>query len=284
MNMRNTISDSAFLVNESRSRRVDISKDIYAHVWTTDETHRLWKDFSEQVYPYDDIELSLRNRFFLDQLQSFISATKKPIFINIGAGFTSYPFLVDTSCTCIEADLPHVIDFKQRNIRSFIKDRILPERDITFIGVDLSKETDRARLQHELVSLVKNHPSFILLEGITYYLDKSVLIHLLNMFCNMQTTGSLLSCDFWDPSVVTHPIFKKFIQYFDDRFGHKKTQYHLFDVDFVTSIKGYHIRKLTDIQQLEKQYLNTTILKDYEKILPENYVVLKKEKTEWCKN
>jgi len=279
MKMSNTISASAFLVNESRSRRVDISKDIYAHLWTTDETHRLWNDFSEQVYPYDDIELGLRNRFYLHQLQSFIQSTKKPRCINIGAGFTSYPFLVDMPCTFMEVDLPHVMDFKQRNIHSFIKDRILPERDIRFIGVDLRKKTDHARLQHEVASFVQNHPSIILLEGISYYLETSVLTDLLNMFSTLQNTGSVLVCDFWDPSVVSHPIFKKFIHYFDGRFGHKKTQYHLFDVDFLTSIKGYHIMEHTDIQQLEKQYLNTTILNDYEKIIPEHYVVLKKEKT-----
>lgn len=277
MKISNTISESAFLVNESRARRVDISHDIYANLWTTDSTQDLWEDFKTKVYAYDDIELSLRNRFFLDNLNSFISSTDKPVFINIGAGFTSYPFLVEKPCRCIEVDLAHVIDFKHKKIQLLIKDKKLPDRDIEFIAVDLCKEKDVKHFQNVLLSSINKNTSFILLEGITYYLDKSVLNRLLDIFLTIQTTGSTLAFDFWDPRVVTNPVFKRFIKYFDERFGHKKTRYNLFDADFLISVKGYRISELINIQQLEKKYLKTTILQDYEEILPENYVVLRRD-------
>ena len=91
MKIHQTISESAFLVNESRARRVDISHDIYAQLWVSDSTKKLWDDFSKNVYQYDEIEIGLRNRFFLNRLNSFINSTDNPVFINIGAGFSSYP-------------------------------------------------------------------------------------------------------------------------------------------------------------------------------------------------
>lgn len=158
MKINNTISESAFLVNESRARRVDISHDVYASLWTTDSTQNLWEDFKRKVYAYDDIELSLRNRFFLDNLNSFISSTDKPIFINIGAGFTSYPFLINKPCRCIEVDLAHVLDFKQEKIQLLIKDKKLPDCNIEFIAVDLCKKTDVNHLYDALCSFIgKKH-------------------------------------------------------------------------------------------------------------------------------
>ncbi len=113
MKISNTISESALLVNESRSRRVDISKDIYSHLWTTEDTKKLWTDFNKKVYPYDDVELSLRNRFFLEKLNTYIKLTTNPVFVNIASGFTSYPFLVKNPCKCIEIDLEHIIKIKR---------------------------------------------------------------------------------------------------------------------------------------------------------------------------
>jgi O-methyltransferase involved in polyketide biosynthesis len=277
MKISNTLSESAFLVNESRARRVDISHDIYASLWTTDATHSLWEDFSKKVYTYDDIELSLRNRFFLDNLNSYIHSTDMPIFINISAGFTSYPFLVSKTCRCLEVDLDHIIEFKRERVKSLIRSEKLPDRDIEFIAADLCRKTDVDHLQKRLCSFINNNTSFILLEGVTYYLDKSVLDRLIDTFSIIQTTGSFLAFDFWDPGVVTNPVFRRFIQFFDQRFGHKKTQYNLFNVDYINLIKGYTIEKITDIQKLEKKYLKTGMLENYEQILPENYVVLRRE-------
>ena len=271
-----SLSESGFLVTESRARRFDISHDIYAHLWTTESTHVLWEEFSKKVYPYDDIELSLRNRFFLDTLNTFIHSTINPIFINIGAGFTSYPFLIKKPCKCIEVDLPNVIDFKKHNIQSFINEKKLPKKDIEFIAADLSKKEDMHYLHQELKTRINNHTSCIFLEGITYYLESIVLEKILEMCSIIQIKNSVLVFDYWDPTIVTNPVFNRFVSYFNERFGHKKNQYHLLDNDFITSIKGYRIEEKTDIQQLEKKYLKTALLKDSEKIIPENYIILKR--------
>jgi hypothetical protein len=78
------ISESAFLVNESRARNVGLSHDRYARLWVSDATRKLWEDFAREVYPFDDIELSLRNRFFLERLEAELRKDRTTVFVNFG--------------------------------------------------------------------------------------------------------------------------------------------------------------------------------------------------------
>lgn len=276
MVIRNTISESAFLVNESRARRVELSRDVYAKLWTSDYTKDLWNEFTSKVYPYDDIELSLRNRFFLERLDSYIDSTNNPIFVNIASGFTSYPFLVRNTCKCVEVDFKHVIDFKREKIEMWKQMGKLPRRSIRFFPADICNKKDVEHLRGFLKSLLKKESSFILLEGITYYLDMSALTYLFDMLSDVQNPCSVLTFDFWKTENAIHPVFKRFSKYFTERFGFKETKYNFFDVDFICSINGYELVEVRNIQELENLYSSTTLLKDYENILPENYAVLQK--------
>jgi len=273
-----SISDSAFLVNESRSRRVDISKDIYAHLWINESTNQLWNDFYSEVYTFDDIQLALRNRFFLEQLKSFINKSSNPVFVNIAAGFTSYPFLITKQCKFIEVDLPYIIEYKQKKINQLKENGNLPKRDITFLSADICNKNDLIKLKKNLIPLIGNNPSFILLEGITYYLKREHLNHLLNMLSEIQTSDSIIAFDFWKPNIADHPVFKRLMRFFSDHFGFAENQYNLIDTDFIQEINGYELVESTDIQELEKTYTKDNLLADYNKIIPEYYAVLRPTK------
>jgi len=273
-----SISDSAFLVNESRSRRVDISKDIYAHLWINESTNQLWNDFYSEVYTFDDIQLALRNRFFLEQLKSFINKSSNPVFVNIAAGFTSYPFLITKQCKFIEVDLPYIIEYKQKKINQLKENGNLPKRDITFLSADICNKNDLIKLKKNLIPLIGNNPSFILLEGITYYLKREHLNHLLNMLSEIQTSDSIIAFDFWKPNIADHPVFKRLMRFFSDHFGFAENQYNLIDADFIQEINGYELVESTDIQELEKTYTEDNLLGDYNKIIPEYYAVLRPTK------
>ncbi len=271
------ISESAFLVNESRARNIELSRDRYARLWVTDSTRKLWDDFTREVYPYDDIELGLRNRFFLERLNIFIDTNQDVVFVNIGSGFTSYPFLTDKRCRCIEVDYAHVIDYKRRKLATWQADGLLPERKIEFLPANLANESDVEDLSNYLGLLLANNSSFILLEGLTYYLEKKVLQRIFNMFSRIQERDSVLTFDYWRPDVIEHPIFLRFRDFFSRRLGYDEKHYTLFDDDFLQSLPGYEIVEITDIQELETIYSKTTFLADYQKILPEHYAVLRKE-------
>jgi O-methyltransferase involved in polyketide biosynthesis len=108
MDTEKHISDTAFLVNESRARKVDVSQDIYAEHWvrpgSRERVRDLWDDFAREVYPHDDLELAVRNRYFFAHLLKLVHTSENPVFVNLGAGFTSYPFLLNQNIACIEVD------------------------------------------------------------------------------------------------------------------------------------------------------------------------------------
>ncbi len=280
MEVQRHISATAFLVNESRARMVNLSRDIYAKHWALPE-HRelvreLWDDFAEEVYPHDDLELSIRNRYFLERLQEFVANNEDPIFINIGAGFTSYPFLLDRLIRCIEMDYPGIVAFKEARLKSLQDAGIIPRQSIEFVAVDLDDANSRNCLREYLASNISGRPSYILLEGVTYYLQRITLKSLFRICRNIQPRGSMIAFDFWKPGIAYHPVFMKLQRFFADRFGHERQYYNLFGEEFVASIKGYRLREISNATAQERTYAGSSVLKEYEKILPEHYAVLTK--------
>ncbi|UCG51345.1 MAG: class I SAM-dependent methyltransferase [Candidatus Latescibacterota bacterium] len=276
MEFEHHISESAFLVNESRARNVELSRDRYAHLWVTDSTRRLWRDFSREVYALDAVELALRNRFFLEHLEKQIRRTPDTVFVNLGAGFTSYPFLVATPCRCIEIDYEHVCLFKGKRIIEWQKEGVLPKRKVEFIPADFRDRSDQKRVRHKLAGALSGKPSMATLEGITYYLERATLCRLFEILSDVQTPGSTIALDFWTPDVVTNPVHIRFTEFFAKKFGHARSDYNLFDVDFLRSVDGYEVISVLGIQELEKMYSGTNYLADIDQILPEHYAVLER--------
>jgi O-methyltransferase involved in polyketide biosynthesis len=271
------ISESAFLVNESRARNVALSQDRFASLWVSDSTRELWEDFTRTVYPYDDIELGVRNRYFLERLNDQINSGQISTFVNIGAGFTSYPFLINNPCRCVEVDFDHILRYKQKKISSWQNAGKMPERPIIYISADLSDSADVQSLESKLGSILSGASSFILLEGITYYLKTDDLQSLLGLFSDLQPPGSVLAFDFWKPDFTDHPVTARFKKFFADRFGHAEIDYNLFDEDFVRSRPGYEVLEITNVQEQERALSGTNILADYDQILPEYYALLRKQ-------
>jgi O-methyltransferase involved in polyketide biosynthesis len=270
------ISESAFLVNESRARGVKLSKDRFAALWVGDSTRRLWDSFTAQVYPHDAIELGLRNRFFLERLSSFVESFPEPAFVNIGAGFTSYPFLIDKRIACMEVDYPHVIEFKRSKVERWTAEGLLPPRDVKFVPCDLNVGADRKRLALALEEVASRGPSFVLMEGLTYYLSMGLLEDLFEIFRGAQTPGSAMAFDFWRPENASHPVFLRFEKFFAESFGVEQNRYNFMDPGSIASIKDYRVAELRSVQELEKLFSDTRVLQDPAGILPESYALLLK--------
>lgn len=270
------LSGTAFLVNESRARMVEVSHDVYAHLWVTEETRKLWDDFAKHVYPHDDLELSIRNRYYLEHLKRFLSAHAGAVFVNIAAGFTSYPFLIDIPFQAIEVDLKHVMDFKAQKIKAWQRAGALPRREVEFFPADLRAEGDLENLKRMFFRKIKEKPSFILLEGISYYLEMPLLQKILSLCRGTQEGGSVLGIEFWRPEIAAHPVFLKLKEYFRDHFGYGDREYNLLAPDFFRAVEGYEILELTDTTAQEKVFSNTSLMERYEEILPTDFAVLKK--------
>lgn len=276
MKINRTISTSAFMVNESRARNVDLSRDIYAKLWVTEETIKIWKDFSDKVYPHDAAELGIRNRFFLEQLNQHIQLNPNSVFVNIGAGFTSYPFLTDYECKTVEVDYPHIISFKKKHIKQWQKEGKMPGRKIDFIGVDLNHSNDLIRLKQELRERIQYESSLVLMEGVTYYLDPDRFKEILKTISFIQVSGSILTFDFWENETMNHPGCIRFKKYLAENLGHEK-KYNHFNADYVRAIPGYSLITLTDVQEQEARFSDHLVLSERTELILDTYAVLKRK-------
>jgi len=270
------ISESAFLVNESRARNVGLSRDRYAGLWVTDATRRLWEDFSREVYPYDDTELALRNRFYLEVLETSIRKDPAVVFVNLAAGFTSYPFLAEKPCRSIEVDFDGVSRFKRLKIEEWRRSGAVPLRDVDYLACDLANEHDLGALGARLRGELGSARSVVFLEGITYYLERTALLRLFGILGGLQRPGSVIALDFWAPDADNHPVHARFRKFFAERFGHGESEYNVFDADLLRTIDGYEIVELADIVELERRFSNERKLTAPQEILPERYAVLER--------
>jgi O-methyltransferase involved in polyketide biosynthesis len=274
MDFEGHISESAFLVNESRARNVDLSKDRFATLWVGDATRGLWEAFSAEVYPHDAIELGLRNRFFLERLSSFVDSHSDAAFVNIGAGFTSYPLLIDSRADCTEIDFQHVIEFKKERLIEWAGKGLIPRRSVSYVGCDVAAADDRKRLEAAITSVARGRPSFVLIEGLTYYLPRDLFVELLGIVREAQAQRSVLAFDFWEPEFAAYPVFLRFERFFAKRFGVAERRYNFMDREYVASIKDYKVAELKSVQELERLFSDTRVLQDPGAILPESYALL----------
>ena len=277
VDFENHISDSAFLVNESRARRRRMSRDHCAEQWVLpkqrERVRKLWEDYSREVYRMDDVVVSLRNRFFLDRLQAFVRTHSEAVLVNLGAGFTSYPFLLDRGIRALEVDLPHVTAYKKLRINDLRKARVLPDRPIEFCDANLNHLDDLVCLEKALTSILEGKSSFILMEGLTYYLDPQSLDKLFGVFLKHQSVGSIVAFDYWEPGLSDQPIFARFRQFFVRRLGHALHNYNLFDERYVRTRLGYDVAELSNVIDQEVRLLGTKMLRA-EQILFEHYAIL----------
>jgi O-methyltransferase involved in polyketide biosynthesis len=276
MNLEKHLSETAFLVNESRSRMTDISRDTYSHLWLTNKTKLLWNDFAKKVYPHNDLALSIRNRYFLEHLITTTKKHKNTVFVNIACGFTSYPFLIKKDIKCIEIDLKPVINYKKNKIAKWQKENKLPKKTIDFVALNIEQNNDLLKLEKLLQNKLKGKHSFILLEGITYYLNIPTLKKIFNICANVQKYSDTIGFDYWTPKIKKHPVFIKLVKYFADKFNYKK-QYNLFDTNFIFSIPKYKPLEITNITSKEIFYSNTSIMSDYNNILPVELAIIQRQ-------
>jgi O-methyltransferase involved in polyketide biosynthesis len=271
------LSGTAFVVNVSRSEKVMLSKDIYAHLWITDAARDYYKQLQENVYTYDDLFISLRHRFFFEKQKEFIKTHSNPAIINIGSGFTNYPFLLEGKFEYIEVDLENIIYYKKERIEKFIQEAIIPFRDVYYYPIDLRNVIDREYLRSKLNGAVaSSNRSMIIMEGLTFFLDENTLDYLFKTLGSIQKKGSEIVFDFWKPDSMTYPVLQKLKTYLENNFGYTMKDYYLFDKDYIESKKDFVISEIRTIAEVEKQYAGTNTFENRENVIPANLCTLVK--------
>ncbi len=278
MRAAHDISGTAFVINVSRSRREDISQDAYARLWVTPEAEALWDDLAREVYPADDVSSSLRNRFYLEGLREFVSHQENPACLNVAAGFSTYPYLVETPARYVEIDYPHIEDYKREKTAAWEAKGLLPHRKVTYFGADLSNPTGIEAVARNLPGWIGGQgiPAMVIMEGITYYLPRTILDRLFALFAAHLPPRSRVAFEHWPPDADSYPVFVRLEAYLSRRFGWKNPGYTLFDRTYVEALPGFSVVASTDIATAERRWSDTRVLQYREQRLPIFFQVLEK--------
>lgn len=272
---QSAIADSAFLVNELRARNPSLSLDRYAHLWVNDRTKEICRTYDEEVYPDDEVALGLRNRFFLNLIEDFFEKSHEGVFVNLGAGFTNYPFLVNSLIDAVEVDLPHVISYKKKKLEEFESSAAIPDRSVNLLDADFNNISSVHELEKKLTNYVDKRRSFFLLEGLTYYLKNSSFNLLIRTITRIQDSDSILAMDFWPPHLENHRTCKRFRDFLEKRLNYKNESYNFIEPSLLKQISEYKIIQLTDVLHQQEKWLQKPILNNEYGVL-DSYVVLQK--------
>lgn len=275
MMTQSAIADSAFLVNELRARNPSLSLDRYAHLWVNDRTREICRSYDQEVYPDDEVALGVRNRFFLNLIETFFQRSPEGVFVNLGAGFTNYPFLVKSPIEAIEIDLPHVISYKKNKLLELERSAAIPNRQVNLLDADFNDDLSVNELEKKLSGHIRGRRCFFLLEGLTYYLKKSSFDSLVRIITKIQKSDSILAMDFWPPEIKYHATCKKFRDFLEKKLNYKNESYNFIEPNWLGQIPEYKILQLTDVLQQQEQYLRKPILTKEYGVL-DSYVVFQK--------
>lgn len=258
--LKSDIADTAFITNYYRSLDEELSRDPWAKLWVTDKARELGDSFAKEAVPHDYVNIQLRYRYFLEQLEIFQREVGEFCFLNIGAGFTTYPyqeFMVNHAIS-IEIDQPQVVSFKERTSLAYQKEGKLPNhKDLYYLGVNFEKDNYTDHLEKLLKDLkATNRPQFILMEGFFYYLSESVSNDLWKYLLSQLPEKSRIGMIYLPPETKDTTALQKTRDFLSRRCGYESDGivYHprsYFQSDILEELDH------SDHVENEKRYLKT---------------------------
>lgn len=269
------IHETAFVTSAFRASNEALSKDTYAKLWPTDKTEEHAQRYANSVSKYEPFAHCLRNRFFLETMNKLIAADKIGVLINFGCGFSMYPFLLDENLLHIEIDKPDIIDYKKQKIESFVKDGTLPHREIHYISTDFNHDKEIALLS-EIKRIKKGRPSFILIEGVLFFIGRGDAERLFNLFEKIQDANEFIGSVSFRKSLEGTKVFKKMISFIEGNLDkNEKFNCQTVDDKFYRNLGRYNLINHCDTLNLAKTYAPDKSLV-IDEVLNEHMYILEK--------
>jgi len=269
------VHDSAFIVNAFRARHPQISADPHAALWLC-ERHEHWATrYAQQVGQSEVLVHVLRHRFFLERLKAFLAATPDAALINIGAGFTSYPYLIPPGIPCCEVDTTLTVAFKQQKLAEFEAQGLLPARPITFLPFDdLNDPAQLSRLLAQLRTWLDGRPSLVLLEGVLFYLNLSTIENLLAGLASIQATGDIVATTSFRPEECQKAMFLRLVSYCTTDYQQAHFSPTTLPNRFYRQQRGYALLEHRNCFDLQRTYAPQEHLGVAEDVLEEDLYVM----------
>ncbi|PKA99481.1 leucine carboxyl methyltransferase [Flavobacteriaceae bacterium MAR_2009_75] len=269
------IHETAFMTSTFRSMDESLSQDNFAKLWQNSKTGKWVDKYLDQVSSEETYTHCLRNRYFLEVIRNLVQRQEIQVLINFGSGFSMYPFLLNESLIHIEIDKPEIVDFKKDKIQNWQKENILPKRNIHFIGVDFSKNYEEELLS-KINAIKVNMSSFILVEGVLFFLNRKETDNLFTFFNAIQQNGDYIgSASFQETIKETQP-FKNLLSFMNQNVSKtSESACQTVEDNYYRCQKGYKLIDHQDYFSLSKKYGNK-VRQAKELILNENFYLLKK--------
>lgn len=270
------IHETAFVTATFRATHEELSKDKYSKYWRNPRTDEWIEKFTQNVSNFEAFTHSLRNRFFYETIKNLIVHKEIEVLINLGCGFSMYPFLFEKEIINIEIDQEEIIEYKKNKIEELIEDGKLPSRKIHYIAHDFNaQEKD---LAIELKSIVKDKPSFVLLEGLIFFLSEKVTNELMDLISTVQIRGSYLGSVSYLKEIEETKCFQSLIDFFSKELStNTKFEYLTLPTSYYKSLSSYDLIKQEDYISLSNKFCPIEAVENENLILNENMYILKKQ-------
>jgi sugar-specific transcriptional regulator TrmB/O-methyltransferase involved in polyketide biosynthesis len=271
------IKDTAFWIAACRAEEQEISKDNFAHLWINKESKLIHDKYIKQVSKDENIALSLRNRFFLEELKRFAKEHKNSTFINIGSGVSMYPYLINTNIRFCEVDCKEIIEFKKNKLEEFTRTKKIPNKQIKFYSADLNNKESISQLFSKLSIWTKGDPCFILIEGVSYYLRISNIKQVLTSCHKLQSKADLLGVVTWPKFLKNTEVFNRFENFVEKILGEELLDFTFLDKKEIQDMQKYKLKKHTNYLEISKIYgVSDRLSEKKEDLIYEELYILKK--------
>ena len=269
------IHETAFVTSTFRAFDESLSQDTYAKLWNNTATENWIKDYLIQVSTEETFTHCLRNRHFLDTLKGLLQKQEIEVLINFGSGFSMYPFLLDENMIHIEIDQPEIVDYKKLQLQEWEIKNILPKRNIYFIGVDFSKNYQQ-ELYTKIQSIKGDQSTFILIEGVLFFLTREETNRLFDFFNTIQKNGDYVGSASFQERIKKTTAFQNLLSFFNQKVTKaSESDYQTIEDEYYQNKRNYSLIDHQDYFSLSEKYGNT-INQSEEFILNENFYLLQK--------
>ena len=270
------VHETAFVTSSFRSMYQGLSRDRFSRLWNNDKTDVWVQEYINAVSAEEPYTHCIRNRYFLDTIEELVEKNKVEVLINFGCGFSMYPFLLPEQLLHIEIDKADVIEHKRSKVQHWQAQGLLPERNIHYIGVDFN-EAYQEELSAKIAAIKSGKSSFILLEGVLFFLNKEVTEMLFNLFSTLQQSSDYVGSVSYKDEVTRTPVFKRLLHFFTDKLLEGQTlDYQTLEDEFYTSLPGYKLLDSQDYFTLSAKYQHQPLTSKKEEVLNETYYLLQK--------
>jgi len=271
------VHDSAFIVNAFRARYPQVSADPHAAFWLC-ERHEHWAArYAQQLGQSEVLVHALRHPFFLERLQAFLAATPDAALVNIGAGVTNYPYLIPPDVPCWEVDTAFTVAFKQQKLAEFEALGLLPARPITFLPLDdLNDPAQISLLLTRLRTWLEGRPSFVLLEGVLFYLHLSTIESLLAGLASIQGGGDIVATTSFRPEECQKAMFQRLVSYCTIDYQQAHFSPTTLPTSFYRRQQGYVLLEHRNCFDLQRTYAPQEHLGDAEDVLEEDLYLMQR--------